>query len=119
MRNACVCLLLRIPIFTYLLIAGVSTELVKIMKKTGAKVTWATTTPIPDMAKTGQTAASVVERNEAAAKVMAKHSIPSVDLFTYITPHLETVRRTNDVHFHPEGYQMLSEAVAAFIEKEL
>ncbi len=94
-------------------------ELVKIMKRTGANITWATTTPIPDMAKTGQTAASVVERNEAAAKVMAKHSIPSVDLFTYITPHLETVRRTNDVHFHPEGYQMLSEAVAAFIEKEL
>ena len=42
-------------------------QLVERMKKTGAKLVWASTTPIPDDPAKKQTAASIVERNKAAA----------------------------------------------------
>src|SRR5690606_19482858 len=44
--------------------------LVDRMQKTGAKLVWATTTPIPDVEEKKFTSRSIVERNEAAAKVM-------------------------------------------------
>ena len=45
-------------------------QLVQRMAKTGAKLVWASTTPIPDDAPKQQTAVSVVERNQLAAKIM-------------------------------------------------
>ena len=48
-------------------------QLVQRMKQTNAKVIWASTTPIPDNPEQKQTAASIVERNAAAAEVMQKH----------------------------------------------
>ncbi len=94
-------------------------KLIERMKRTGAKLIWANTTPIPDVAETKQTAASIVERNLAAAAIMKENGIVTDDLFTFITPHLTTTQIPNDVHFKPEGYKLLSEQVASFIEKEL
>ncbi len=94
-------------------------KLIERMKKTGAKLIWANTTPIPDVAETKQTAASIVERNMAAGAIMKENGIVTNDLFTFITPHLENTQILNGVHFKPEGYKLLSEQVAGFIEKEL
>lgn len=92
-------------------------QLVERMKKTGAKLVWASTTPIPDDSAKKQTSASIVERNEAAAKVMAKHGVATDDLFTLITPHLEKMQNPNDVHFNASGYEFLGQRVAdAIIE---
>lgn len=94
-------------------------QLITKMKATGAKLIWASTTPIPDDAAKGQKAASIMEHNEAAAAVMAKHGIPTDDLFTAITPHLETMQNPNDVHFNNGGYDFLGKQVADSIEAVL
>jgi len=92
-------------------------QLVSRMEKTGAKLIWASTTPIPDDLPKKQTAASIIERNEAAAEVMKKHSVAIDDLFTAITPQLGALQNPNDVHFNAQGYEFLGQQVAAAIER--
>jgi lysophospholipase L1-like esterase len=94
-------------------------KLVERMKKTGARLIWASTTPIPDDPAKKQTAASIIERNRAAAEVMARHGVASDDLFTAITPHLAEMQNPKDVHFNAKGYDFLGQTVAASIQKAL
>jgi lysophospholipase L1-like esterase len=91
-------------------------EIIVRLKATGAKLIWASTTPIPTDAAKKQTAESIVERNVIAARLMQKHGIVIDDLFAFITPHLATAQNPNDVHFNGPGYQMLGNQVAASIE---
>ena len=90
-------------------------SLVERMKATGAKLMWATTTPIPDNPSAGYSNQSIIERNQAAAALMSKHGVLTDDLFTAITPRLATLQNPNDVHFTPAGYDALGEQVAAAI----
>jgi lysophospholipase L1-like esterase len=92
-------------------------QLIERMKKTGAKLIWASTTPIPDDPAHKQTAASIVERNRAAAELMARHGIAIDDLFTAITPHLAEMQNPGDVHFNGQGYDFLGQTVATSIEQ--
>lgn len=94
-------------------------QLVARLQRTGAKLIWASTTPIPDDPAQKQTAASIVERNQAAAEVMKKHGIPVNDLFTAVTPHLGDYQPPNNVHFKEEGYDFLGQRVGAAIEAVL
>jgi len=94
-------------------------QLVERMQKTGAKLIWASTTPIPDDPARQQTAASIVERNQAAAELMAQHGIAIDDLFTAITPHLAEMQNPGDVHFNAQGYEFLGRTVAASIEEAI
>ncbi len=94
-------------------------QLVERMKKTGAKLVWASTTPIPDDPTKKQTAASIVERNEAAAQIMQKHGVAVDDLFNAVTPHLEKMQNPNDVHFNGAGYEFLGQQVGKAIESLL
>lgn len=89
------------------------------LQKTGAKVIWATTTPIPDVPAQKQTAASIVERNAAALAIMQRRQIPVDDLFAAITPQLAKLQNPNDVHFTAEGYDFLGGQVAAAIRQAL
>jgi len=89
------------------------------LQKTGAKVVWASTTPIPDNPAQKQTAASIVERNDAASVLMKRRGIPMDDLFAAITPRLAELQNPNDVHFKPEGYDFLGAQVAAAIRAQL
>ncbi len=94
-------------------------QIVTRLQATGAKLIWASTTPIPDDTAKKQSAASIVERNTAAAALMAKHAIAIDDLFTIITPKLATLQNPNDVHFNAAGYDFLGRAVAASITAQL
>lgn len=94
-------------------------ELILRMRKTKAKLVWASTTPIPDTPDGKQTAASIVERNAAAAKVMKQHGILTDDLFSAITPHLAEMQNPKDVHFTTDGYNFLGKQVAECIAKAL
>lgn len=94
-------------------------QLVDRMKKTGAKLVWASTTPIPDDAAKNQKAESIVERNNAAASIMQKHNVAIDDLFGTITPHLAKLQNPNDVHFNAEGYQFLGKQVAKVLETQM
>ena len=86
-------------------------EIVARLEKTGAKLIWASTTPIPDNPAQKQTAQSVVEKNALAAEVMTKHGIPTDDLFGAMTPRLKEFQPPLDVHFTGAGYDFLGAKV--------
>ncbi len=94
-------------------------QLIARMKKTGATLTWASSTPLPDLPEKKWTAASMIDRNAAAAEVMKKHQIAIDDLFTAITPRLDELQNPNDCHFSGAGNQFLGEQVAKFLRARL
>ena len=89
------------------------------LEKTGAKLVWASTTPIPDNPAQKQTARSIVEKNALAAEVMRKHGIPTDDLFAALTPRLAELQNPHDEHFTGAGYEFLGARVAAAIRAAL
>ena len=86
-------------------------EIVTRLEKTGAKLIWASTTPIPDNPAQKQTAQSIVEKNALAAEVMKKHGIATDDLFAAMTPRLAEFQPPLDVHFTGAGYDFLGAKV--------
>jgi len=93
-------------------------QLIERMEPTGATLLWANTTPLPDVPGK-YTSVSVIERNAAAADLMAKHEIPVNDLFAAISPKLDEMQRPDDCHFHGPGNTYLGETVARFLEAHL
>jgi lysophospholipase L1-like esterase len=90
-------------------------EIVTRLEKTGAKLIWASTTPIPDNPAQKQTAQSIVEKNALAAEVMKKHGIPTDDLFAAMTPRLKEFQPPLDVHYTSAGYDFLGVTVGEAI----
>lgn len=83
------------------------------MKKTGAKIIYATTTPVPEgKVDPPRNPADVPRYNAAAVRVMKRRHIPIDDLYTAILPHLAAMQRPVNVHFTLEGYQFLARHVA-------
>ena len=94
--------------------------IVKQLKATGAKLIWASTTPIPPDTKDGPEATTaIIEKNRIAADIMKKNMVHVNDLFDFITPQLSKVQNPMDVHFKGEGYDMLGRQVALKIEQVL
>lgn len=94
--------------------------IVKQLKATGAKLIWASTTPIPPDTKDGPEATTaIIEKNRIAADIMKKNMVHVNDLFDFITPQLSKVQNPMDVHFKSEGYDMLGRQVALKIEQVL
>ena len=88
---------------------------VKILKGTGARVVFATTTPVAP----GSDKESVPARNELAKKVMKGHDIAIDDLYAAILPRQAELQMTDGVHFIPKGSELLAKFVAESIEAEL
>lgn len=91
------------------------------MKATGAKLIFATTTPVPKGGVLSPTRRfdSIEERNKLATTLMHEQGVAIDDLYTVVLPVMAKVGRENDVHFAPEGYALLAKAVAESIEAEL
>jgi hypothetical protein len=94
-------------------------EIVVRLKATGAKLVWATTTPVHEDSAKGYIPASIDERNATAAEIMKKHGVAIDDLHAFILPHVATDRIPNDVHFVPAGNERLGVEVARIIAKNL
>ena len=93
-------------------------ELVIRLKKTGAKLIFANTTPVPD--GTGiRVKGDAKIYNLAAERVMKKHDIPVNDLYSFSMARLEEIQRPANVHFTPEGSRLLAEQVTKCIIKAL
>lgn len=90
------------------------------LKATGARLIWASTTPIPPDTKDGPAASeAIVDKNRIAAEIMQRHGAAVDDLFSFITPHLAQVQNPQDVHFSAAGYELLGKQVAESIEAAL
>jgi len=94
--------------------------IVKQLKATGAKLIWASTTPIPPDTKDGPEASTaIIEKNRIAADIMKKNMVHVNDLFEFITPQLPKLQNPMDVHFNGDGYDILGKQVALKIEEIL
>jgi len=94
-------------------------KLVIKLKCTGAKLVWATTTPVP-AGEAGRIRGDAIRYNAAAKEIMDTYGIPINDLYAYIYDHMNEFQvRYGDVHFTTEGYQYLAIAVTEHILKHL
>ena len=98
-------------------------KLVAQMKATGAKLIWASTTPVLwDEPGRGRTNPDVIRYNEAAAKVMKENGIAIDDLYAVIKPRINELQSKAydiDVHYNAQGSQVLSEALVQSIQAAL
>lgn len=97
-----------------------------LLKKTGAKLVYATTTSIPNSIVPKYVEGSEVPYNTIARRVMAGEGIPVNDLWDLSSKNYNTVfpsKRTfqiyRDVHFNPEGSLALGKQVAESIKRVL
>jgi acyl-CoA thioesterase-1 len=86
-------------------------ELVTRLRKTGAKLIFATTTPVPE--GTGfRVKDDAPKYNVAARRVMKKHGVRINDLCSFALPRLGKIQRSQNVHFTEAGSQLLAQQVA-------
>ena len=77
------------------------------MKKSAKRLVWRNTTPIP-LGSRARYVGDSVKYNEAAARVMKKHNIPTLDLFTPSKKNMKDWMKKADVHYYPHGSQALA-----------
>ena len=95
-------------------------ELVKKLKATGAKIVWASTTPVPEEKTNPPRKAEDVPRfNEAAKKVMDENGVAIDDLYAFALPKLKEIQLPANVHYTPKGYEALAGEVAKSIQAAL
>ena len=95
-------------------------SLVATLKATGAKLVWASTTPIPEgelnpQRKFGQ----VPEYNAIAAKVMTENGVTINDLNAWMAPRFEELHKQKDLHYTDAGSEHLAKKVAEAITQAL
>lgn len=94
-------------------------KIVKILKGTGAKLIFATTTPVPE-GEAGRVVGDDKIFNQKAVEVMERHKITVNELHALMAPDLEKyIVAKGDVHFKPKGSQKLANQVAKAIEAAL
>jgi acyl-CoA thioesterase-1 len=95
-------------------------ELVRRLKQTGARLIWASTTPVPNAdVNPPRKSSDVIAYNLAAKRVMDNNRIPIDDLYTIVLPRLAELQRPANVHYTDAGYEVLAEHVAASIRRAL
>ena len=99
-------------------------EIIPILRKTGAKLVFATTTPIPDSKAEKYVQGSEVAYNEVALKIMQEEGIPIDDLWGLAKPQLTSTNATGEpfqtprnVHFGKWSSAILGKQVAESIKK--
>jgi len=94
-------------------------ELVGRLKKTNARLIWASITPVPK-GEAGRIVGDDIKYNAVAAKIMKKNRIAINDLHAHILPRISELQtQPGNVHFKAEGNQLLAEKVAASILAEI
>ena len=93
-------------------------KIVARLRQTGARLIWATTTPVPAKNLPGQfprVPADVVAYNAIAERVMHEHGIAIDNLYAAVLPRQSELQPPGDVHFRSEGSDVLGAAVVAAI----
>ena len=99
------------------------------MQKTGAKLIWATTTPVPPkpeatMLKRWKKEVVISQElesqyREAALQVMKKHDVQVDDLYALMKPRQKEFQKDDNVHFSAAGSALMAKQVADCILKSL
>ena len=95
------------------------TEIVTKLEKTGAKLIFATTTPVPQGVRPYRATDDPKIYNQIARAIMGDHKIPVNDLFAFAEPRLDELQKNADVHFKPKGSKALARQVARSVRRAL
>lgn len=96
------------------------TEIVEILKSTGAKLIFATTTPYPDDVGGPLRKPGMPEKyNNVAIKIMNKNKIAVNNLYVFAKARLDDLQKPQNVHFTETGSKALARKVADRIEEAL
>ena len=94
-------------------------ELVLRLKKTGAKLIWASTTKVPE-GEPGRIAGNEIKYNQIAEKIMRVHGVQINDLHKLSSSLKPSFfRKPGDVHYTSQGSAVLGNQVAETIAKAL
>jgi len=94
--------------------------LVARLKATGARLIWATTTPVPEgPVSPPRRSEDVVTYNQVALRVMKENGVAIDDLYAFALPRLKEIQRPVNVHFTEAGSELLAQQVAASIRQAL
>jgi hypothetical protein len=92
-------------------------ELVARLKRTGARLIWASTTPVPDAEVTPPRKNSdVIAYNLVASRIMEENGIPTDELYAFAFSRLSEIQLPANVHYTEGGYQALAQRVVASIQ---
>lgn len=95
-------------------------QILERLQQTGAKLIWATTTPVPEgRVSPPREPADVPRYNAVAARLMTEFGVPTDDLYGLVWPRLAELQMPVNVHFRPEGYEALGEQVASHVAAAL
>ncbi len=92
-------------------------ELVKRLKKTGSRLIWRNTTPVPEGAK-GRVVGDSKIYNDIAAKIMKEENVEIHDLYSFAKEHAAKIQRKADVHYTPAGSKQLAAEVVKALNLE-
>jgi len=91
-------------------------RLVQRLKQTGAKLIWASTTPVPEGCNSPMRKPDdAVAYNAVAKRAMDENGVTINDLYAFALPKLKEIQRPANVHFTQQGSAVLAEQVAAAI----
>ncbi len=93
-------------------------KLVARLKRTGATLIWAQTTPVPQGTPM-RVAGDAVRYNQVAAGIMRPEGIAINDLHTFAKKRLEQIQLPRNVHFTRQGSEALAQQVATHIREAL
>ncbi len=88
------------------------------LKRTGAKLIFATTTPVPAGSQ-GRVEKDELRYNEAAVRVMRETGVAVDDLHALAAKQQGQIQLPHNVHFTPDGYEQLADQVTASIRAKL
>jgi acyl-CoA thioesterase-1 len=94
-------------------------QIVERLKRTGAKVIWCSTTPVPESSAPPRHNQDVLDYNAAAKKIADEHGLAIDDLYSFALPQLEKIQLPNNVHFSADGSKVLAKQVAESIDKAI
>jgi lysophospholipase L1-like esterase len=88
--------------------------LVARLKQTGAKLVFATTTPVPGGSQ-GRVEHDEMRYNAAAVRVLKENGVALDDLHAFATAQQSKIQLPKNVHFTKDGYAELADVVVASI----
>ncbi|MBL9199759.1 MAG: SGNH/GDSL hydrolase family protein [Opitutaceae bacterium] len=96
-------------------------ELVRRLRATGAKLVWASSTPIPNggVLAPDRRFGDITTYNAVAAKVMREMGVATNDLHAAVAPRFAQLARAGDLHYTAEGSALLAQHVAASVRAQI
>jgi len=97
-------------------------EVVQILKPSGAKLIWCATTgsnPASLWKEAKERFEKAKQFNAAAKRVMDAQGVPISDLFAFTAPRLAEIQSEDDVHFTPQGAELMAGFLAENVLKAL